>query len=418
MGLFGVFVLIFGLFFAIQIFSIPDEIDLANGISQTFYFRLPMQVTISGDTVGVVRFNGATLSQKNRFDLSAPIQIEATQPTQLRLNLLGFIPVKDLKINVTDYMDGKRLVPGGQSIGVTLHTKGALIVGISEIVNSAGETVNPAKEAGLQAGDVIESINGITVEDADQLSEIVNETTSENVTLGIRRREETFTAVITPAEDAYDNVYRLGVWVRDSTAGVGTLTFYDAQTGGYGGLGHAITDQDTGEELSVRDGEIIASRIIDIVRGDAGTPGELKGFFNTDDGMGSILKNSEYGIYGLCYQKISNPLFPDGIALAKQDEINEGNAQILCTVDDKGIKAYTCTISNIVPQREPAQKSFLITVTDEELLKKTGGIVQGMSGSPIIQKGKMIGAVTHVFVNDPTKGYGIYIEWMLRELYK
>ncbi|MEI6100486.1 MAG: SpoIVB peptidase, partial [Eubacteriales bacterium] len=214
------------------------------------------------------------------------------------------------------------------------------------------------------------------------------------------------------------NVYRLGVWVRDSTAGVGTLTFYDQETGGYGGLGHAITDLDTGEELSVREGEIISSNIIDVVRGQAGMPGELKGYFNANNGIGSILKNSEFGIYGLCYNKITNPLYPDGIYVAKQSEVHEGPAKLLSTVDDKGVKAYDCTISNVVLQNEPTQKSFLITITDPELLKKTGGIVQGMSGSPVIQDGKLIGAVTHVFVNDPTKGYGIYIEWMLDELYK
>jgi stage IV sporulation protein B len=336
----------------------------------------------------------------------------------VQLNLLGIIPIKDVRINVTDYLDGKKLVPGGQSIGVTLHTKGALIVGVSDIVNNQGETVNPAREAGLKVGDVIESINGIQVNDADHLSQIVNETTTEKITLGIKRGNESFNTVIVPQQDAYDNVYRLGVWVRDSTAGVGTLTFYDQETGGYGGLGHAITDLDTGEELSVREGEIISSNIIDVVRGQAGIPGELKGYFNASNGIGSILKNSDFGIYGLCYNKMSNGLYPDGIYVAKQSEVHEGPATLLTTVDDKGIKAYSCSISNVVPQDEPAQKSFLIIVTDTELLKKTGGIVQGMSGSPVIQDGKLIGAVTHVFVNDPTKGYGIYIEWMLDELYK
>lgn len=418
LSLLGTFVLILAVFLAIQIFNIPDQIDVANGVSETVNFRLPVQVTISGDTVGVVKFNGNTLTQKNQYDLSSPIQIEATQPTELQLNILGIIPIKDVRINVTDYLEGKKLIPGGQSIGVTLHTKGALIVGISEIVNNRGESVNPAQDAGLRAGDVIESVNGMQVDDADHLSKMINQTTSEQVTLGIKRGDQEFTAVITPQQDAYDNVYRLGVWVRDSTAGVGTLTFYDQQTGGYGGLGHAITDLDTGEELSVREGQIISSKVIDIVRGEAGTPGELKGYFNPDNAIGSILKNTEYGIYGLSYNKMSNSLYPDGLPVAKQSEVHEGPAQLLSTVDDEGIKAYNCMISNVVPQSEPAQKSFLITVTDEELLRKTGGIVQGMSGSPVIQDGKLIGAVTHVFVNDPCRGYGIYIEWMLNELYK
>lgn len=415
----GIFLLIVAIFMAIQIAGMPDEIYVSDGIAKTVNFRLPVNVTISGDAVGVVKFNGNTLSQKNQYNLSEPIEIEATQPTQINLKLLGVIPIKNLKINVTDYLDGKKLVPGGLSIGVTLHTKGALIVGISEIVNSNGETVNPAKDAGLKAGDVIESINGVEVNDAEHLTEIINQTTSEEVTLGIRRGDEKFSAVIVPQQDAYDNVYRLGVWVRDDTAGVGTLTFYDQETGGFGGLGHAITDLDTGEELSVREGEIITSTIIDVVRGQAGTPGELKGYFKPGkDSIGSILKNTDFGIYGIAYNSIQNPLYPDGIYVAKQEEVHEGPAVILSTVDDEGIKAYDCVISNVVAQSEPTQKSFLVTITDEELLKKTGGIVQGMSGSPVIQDGKLIGAVTHVFVNDPTKGYGIYIEWMLEELYK
>jgi stage IV sporulation protein B len=414
----GAFVLILVVFMAIQIGNIPSEIYVADGISKTVNFRLPVNVTISGDAVGVVKFNGTTLSEKNQYNLSEPIIIEATQPTEVKLNLLGVIPIKNVKINVTDYLDGKKLVPGGQSIGVTLYTKGALIVGISDIKNSSGQTVNPAREAGLRAGDVIEYINGIEVNDSDHLSKIINESTSEEVTLGIRRGEERFTTVIVPQLDTYDNVYRMGVWVRDSTAGVGTLTFYDQETRGFGGLGHAITDLDTGEELSVRKGEIISSKIIDIVRGEAGTPGELKGEFKTQDRIGSILKNSQFGIYGLADGTISNPLYPDGIPVAKQSEVHEGPAILLSTVDDEGVKGYSCNISNIQPQNAPQQKSFLVTVTDQELLAKTGGIVQGMSGSPVIQDGKLIGAVTHVFVNDPTRGYGIYIEWMLEELYK
>ena len=412
------FVLMLAVFMAIQISSIPSEINVADGISKTVNFRLPVNVTISGDTVGVVKFNGSTLSEKNDYNLSEPIIIEATQPTELKINLLGVIPIKNVKINVTDYLDEKKLVPGGQSIGVELYTKGALIVGIQDIEKSDGQTVNPARDAGLRAGDVIESINGIEVNDSDHLSQIINETSSGEVTLGIRRGEERFSTVIVPQLDTFDNVYRLGVWVRDSTAGVGTLTFYDQETGGYGGLGHAITDLDTGEKLSVRKGEIISSKIIDVIRGESGTPGELKGKFNRQDGIGSILKNSQFGIYGVTYGEIKNSLYPDGIPVAKQSDVHEGSATLLSTVDDEGVKGYECIISNIEPQSEPAQKSFLVTVTDQELLAKTGGIVQGMSGSPVIQDGRLIGAVTHVFVNDPTRGYGIYIEWMLEELYK
>ena len=199
---------------------------------------------------------------------------------------------------------------------------------------------------------------------------------------------------------------------------MGTLTFYDPASKKFAGLGHAITDVDTGKLLTVKDGEIVESEILEVVKGEEGEPGELRGSFGSNDEViGYIKKNTDYGLYGNAAGELENKLYHNAIPAAKRDEVKVGDATLLCTLDDSGVKEYSCQIVKVTPQNSPAQKSFIVKIDDEELLGITGGIVQGMSGSPVIQDGKLIGAVTHVFVNDPTQGYGIYLDWMLNEMY-
>jgi stage IV sporulation protein B len=221
---------------------------------------------------------------------------------------------------------------------------------------------------------------------------------------------------VTAVKDRNDNVYKLGLWVRDSTAGVGTLTFCEPGTLKFASLGHAITDVDTQEILSVKQGQIVKSQIIDVRQGLKGTPGELKGVFRTDEPIGTILKNCTYGIYGVFYKLEINDLYPEPIEVGRMNAVELGKATILTTVDSSGVKEFDCEIVKAVEQTAKADKGLVVHITDPQLLKQTGGIVQGMSGSPIIQNGRIIGAVTHVFINDPTYGYGIYIDWMLEEL--
>jgi stage IV sporulation protein B len=394
----------------------PDELMLSNGRQQIYNFKLPVDVKISGDDIGVLKFNGTTLKENNQYSLNEPITIEPekTGDTSFTLNLFGFIPLKDIKVSVNDKT---YLIPGGQSIGVTLYTNGALIVGTSEISDETGNFVNPAREAGLLPGDIIEKINGIIIENADHVSKLVTQMEGDHVQVSIRRDNKPMDFTITPVKDTHDGKYRLGVWVRDSTAGVGTLTFYDPNNNTFAGLGHAVTDLDTGKLLTVKDGEIIESEILEIIKGEKGQPGEIKGTFHLGEKkIGAIILNTEFGIYGKCYHSISNNLYKQPIPVASQDEIQYGPASILCTLDDKGIKEFACQIIKINKQKFPAQKGLIIQITDPELLRRTGGIVQGMSGSPILQNGKIIGAVTHVFISSPDKGYGMFIEWMLNEI--
>ncbi len=332
---------------------------------------------------------------------------------EVTINLLGIIPVKKVSVHVRNDIV---LVPGGTSIGVTLHTRGALVVGLSSITAASGSQVSPASAAGVQAGDLIEKINGVEVKDAAHLAQLCN-ASSDSVELTILRNGEQFIVHIRPVLDPSDGKYRMGMWVRDSTAGVGTLSFYDSVKKWYAALGHAITDVDTRASLTVREGEIVQSNIIDIVHGTQGEPGELRGTFGaTSLPLGTIETNSQYGIFGRMYKEYHNPLYPGGVPMAYPEEVSVGPALMLTTLNDEGIKQYNCRIIKANPQNSPAQKGMVVEITDSKLLKATGGIVQGMSGSPIIQNGKLIGVVTHVFINDPTKGYCMYTLWMKQQM--
>lgn len=390
--------------------SIPDEIYIRRGSQKAIDLGLPVRVDLQ--STGVISISGETLSEA--YGMQSPLVIDTLEngDATIELSLLG-LPVKSVRVNVTEEI---MVIPGGQSIGVTLYTKGALVVGITGIELSEGTTINPAREAGMLPGDVIVSINGVEVENADHVSTLVNEAKG-NLDIVVDRTGRLLNLQIKPASDIGGKL-RLGVWVRDSTAGVGTLTFIDPNGRWFGGLGHAITDLDTGHVLSVKQGEIYFSQIIQINKGESGMPGELQGMFSGSSGtMGLIMKNTEYGIYGKLYNDVEVGKISEPIAVARRDEVSLGNASILCTVDDEGVKEFSCEIIKITEQSMAAQKGMVIRITDSELLEKTGGIVQGMSGSPILQNGKLVGAVTHVFINNPAKGYGLYADWMLEQVH-
>ena len=323
------------------------------------------------------------------------------------------LPLKDVTISV---LPETKVIPGGHSIGVRMDVKGVLVVGLQEIDTVTGETINPGLDAGLEIGDSILEINNIPVDSAEEVQKIVNSLKGD-IRLKVSRRGNIIHLTVTPVQSADDNMYKIGVWVRNKTAGLGTLTFYNPENKTFGALGHAITDPDTGHVLKVRDGKLLSASVESVKQGTAGIPGEIRGiFYEADDPLGDLLKNTRFGIFGTTYKDIENPIYPEPLSIGYQDEVELGPAYILTTLDKNIVKKYEINIDKIEKQAKPKTKSMVISVTDEELLKKTGGIVQGMSGSPIIQNDKIIGAVTHVFVNDPTKGYGIFIEWMLQQI--
>jgi len=333
--------------------------------------------------------------------------------TDLQLKLFGLLPIKNIEVNV---VPRTKVFPGGQSIGVKLNTKGVLVVGLEEFESVEGKKSNPGVKAGLSIGDSILEINSTKVKDANHVIWLINQSKSEEVILTIKRKEEIFKTKVIPEKSKADGEYRMGLWVRDKTAGVGTLTFYHPESMKFGALGHAITDIDTGLLLTVGDGEVVRSKVASVQLGTRGKPGEIKGiFYETNKPIGSLEKNTQYGIYGVAYEPIENSLYKAPIEIGYQNQIKEGKAQILTTINEDKMEAYDIVIEKVNRQRTVSTKSMVIRIVDKRLLDKTGGIVQGMSGSPIIQNGKLIGAVTHVFVNDPTKGYGLFIEWMLQE---
>ncbi|MEA4987897.1 MAG: SpoIVB peptidase [Anaerovorax sp.] len=325
---------------------------------------------------------------------------------------INTMPLEETTVGV---VTEKVLLPGGQSVGVKMDVKGILVVGLEEIDTPDGKSVNPGLKAGLEIGDSILTINGETVNNAREVQKKINKVKNK-VRLKIMRKGETKIIYLSPVLSADDNTYKMGIWVRDKTAGLGTMTFYDPERNVFGALGHAITDPDTGDILSVAEGELVDSKVESVKQGKAGDPGEIRGiFYEADEPLGTLKNNSNFGIFGNLYHPIDNPIFPKPIAVGYQDQVKKGPAYILSTLEGNKVEKYTVNIEKINHQSKPDTKSMVIRVTDKRLLKKSGGIVQGMSGSPIIQNNKIVGAVTHVFVNDPERGYGIFIEWMLQE---
>ena len=304
--------------------------------------------------------------------------------------------------------------PGGISIGVKINNKGALVVGYSDISTHEGLSESPGKVAGIELGDIIEEVNGENIETCSDLISKVKTCRNDEMTVKILRGNSEITKKVSLIKE--DNEYTIGLWVRDSTAGIGTLTFYDKDSKTFGALGHPITDGDTNVSFNIKSGTLLRSSVLSIKKGERGNPGEIKGLFiNENESIGNIEKNTNSGIYGDGSVELINPNFNKAMTVAYRDEIKEGHAQIITTVEDGGAKAYDIEILKLLPQDEPGSKSMIIKIVDPVLLEKTGGIVQGMSGSPIIQNGKIIGAVTHVLINKPDVGYGIYIEWMLQD---
>ena len=322
----------------------------------------------------------------------------------LTYSLLGVLPVKTVNVSVEPE---RVLMPGGQSVGIAINTEGVIVVGASDL----GRTPSPIRAAGIRTGDIIKRVNGTAVLSAEALSEMVNG--GETVELDVQRGGDTMTKAVTPALDARDGRWRLGAWVRDSTAGVGTLTFSEPDSGLFGALGHAITDVDTSVTMPVGEGALYENRVVDVSPSTQGAPGELTGdFVFNPTAIGTVRLNTGRGIFGSMDTPTVSEFYPNGLPAAPRRELHTGPATLLTTVNGEQVDEYACEIVRVNESSRDA-RDMVVRVTDDRLLDLTGGIVQGMSGSPIIQDGRLVGAVTHVMVNDPAMGYGISIESML-----
>lgn len=309
--------------------------------------------------------------------------------------------------NIEDYYSDIELVPGGESVGIKLACKGVLVVGYAE-----NERSKDPMHSDIYIGDIITKVNSESVSSSKELINKIKNSKDDYVEVTLVRNNKEQVKDVKIINE--DNNKKLGLWVRDTTAGVGTMTFYSKDKEMFGALGHPVIDNDTNECFAIKGGNLMKSCIISVKKGEKGAPGELKGIFIDDEcPLGSITTNCDSGIFGSSKSSIFNN--KSSLKVGFRNEIQEGPAKIITTIDEDGPKEYDIVIEKLFVQDEPGSKSMIIRVTDEELLEKTGGIVQGMSGSPIIQNNKIVGAVTHVLINKPSTGYGIYIDWMLKE---
>lgn len=321
------------------------------------------------------------------------------------IKLLGVIPVKNTTVKKTQ---NKQVYLGGESFGIKLYTDGVIVVGTKDVIVDGG-TCNPAKEAGIEKGDIIVSINGVKTTTSSQVEEIFNDNNGREYNITVKRNGNYKRFCLKPVYYSAEQKYKVGIWVRDSTAGIGTVTFYNPSNKSIAALGHPITDVDTNEIMPILNGEAVKASVTKVYKSTNGEAGSLCcDFSNTP--IGSLTLNSDCGVYG----KYSADLKGKGLCdVALSQEIEKGPAQILCTADENGPKLYSAEITRISMRSQNSEKNMVVKVTDKELIEKTGGIVQGMSGSPIIQNGKLVGALTHVVVDNPEKGYAIFAEKMI-----
>ncbi|WRS28221.1 SpoIVB peptidase [Oscillospiraceae bacterium MB08-C2-2] len=337
-------------------------------------------------------------------DFSPKIYDSQGEAYSLRLNLFEEAPVQEVQAPASRRI----VVPGGVPFGITMFTEGVMVVGMSDI-QVGTENINPAKNAGIKIGDIILTMNDEPVTRNSDVARFISESEGAEVKFSIEREGSPLTLYLQPIQSEYDSSYKAGIWVRDSSAGIGTLTYYDPESLSFAGLGHAICDVDTGNVMPLSSGEILDVNISGVNAGLSGKPGELKGTFAGESPIGKLKYNCDQGIFGSLVQPL---LCGDPIPMAFRQEIVPGKATILATLSGNKPQSFEIEIEKVNYSGNSPTKNMVVRVTDPTLLAKTGGIVQGMSGSPIIQNEKLVGAVTHVFVNDPTRGYGIFAEIM------
>ena len=375
--------------------AIPNDITIITG--QEYPYELNKWSSISTTENSILK----TLEDK--------LFASSVGKEKININLFGKIPLKSVDVNV---VSDSVVIPGGNTIGVRINTDGLTVLDCEEFTNLDSKEVKPFEYAGIRKGDVIKKINNQEIYGVDDFIQKVQKAGNEPIDLEIVRGDEENLITVKAEKDENDGMYKLGIWVREITSGVGTVTFIDPVSKNFGALGHGISDMGGTSLLNVRQGNAYPAVIMSIVKGRKGTPGELKGAIRENEVFGSINKNTSTGIYGT----VTGINLEDArkIQVGLTQEIQIGPATILSNITGAEVKEYDIYIEKV--NRQSAKlKSMLIRVTDEELIAKTGGIVQGMSGSPILQNGKNIGADTHVLVNDPTKGYGVFIETMLKE---
>lgn len=374
-------------------------------------------VVFEGEKISVKTLLGLNIKNENQqtIETSSSNGEKLSQDvgkSTLEVSLFDNILLKNVEVSV---LPKTKVIPVGNIAGVKLYTSGVLVVGMSEIEGNDNKKYKPYENTGIKEGDTIIKVNDKNINSTSDLIQTVNLSQGHDISIKYVHQQETKECSITPVK-TNNSQYKIGLWVRDSAAGVGTVTFYDPTSKTFGALGHGITDIDTNELINIASGEFITTRILNITKGESGNPGKIQGTIENQNNIGTIGKNTRFGIYGKVDNLASLNIDTSKEAeVALREEIQLGKAKILCSLDNQKPQEYEIEIEKIYKDNNYDNKSMKIKVTDEKLLEKTGGIIQGMSGSPVLQNGKFIGAITHVLVNDPQEGYAVFGDIMLKQ---
>ena len=399
-------IVLFAIFFAYitNIEKIPENITLYQ--DEEYEIGYLKGIEIDGDNIE---------KEDNFFNKLVTIKANILGDLKLNLSALGFFN-KTITVSVLPKVE---VIPGGDCIGVKVYSKGVLIIGESEIQGIDGNFYKAYEEETFKAGDILLKINDYEIESSNEIETILDNIGGKEVVITYKRDGELKTKNITPIKCIDDGKYKIGLWVRDGAMGVGTLTFYSPEYSKFVALGHGISDENSKSLIELEKGNIYDATVLSVNKGRSEVPGEIKGYLDDEKEIGSITINSNNGIYGMIDDYSADLITRERIPIASRNEIEVGPATVQCTVDQsQEIKSYDIEIVKISNSTSNDSKGMIIKVTDEDLISKTGGIVQGMSGSPIIQNGKLVGAITHVYVSQPTKGYAIFADTMINEMQK
>ncbi len=370
-------------------------------------------VLLEGEEIKIKKLYGLNLSYTS--DSKEVWKNQVTENKKVDVKLLGNIKVKEVSVTVYPKV---KVIPTGNLIGLKLYTNGVLVIGSTEIITNDGQAKKPYEHLDIKEGDTILEIDKKEIDTSKTLQKIINESKGRTLEIKYASNGEIKTGNITPIKIS-EHEYKIGLWVRDSASGVGTMSFYDPTSKKFAALGHGISDSDTGELLNIEKGEMVNSRIITITKGQKGFPGEIKGSISKESSIGHVNQNTNFGIFGnLVETPKTLEKYKDGIEIALRSDIQEGKATIISTLENNKLEEFEIEITDIYQENNSDNKSMKLKITDERLLDKTGGIICGMSGSPIIQNDKIIGVLTNVLVSDPSVGYGVFSDIMIKEMIK
>lgn len=390
------------IYFLAEYSAIPRNIYMTAGKDNSFMLSTPFSCELDAESVETISVNNKRVTENINIDNNSVLNSENPCSADIKIKFLG-IPIKNISLNFTPE---KKVYAVGKAVGICVNSKGVLVLGTGKVKGEDGRFYEPSENL-LKSGDIITEINNVPVNNKEELTSAVNKS-SNTVYIRYIRNDSEESCAVNAVKSSDDKKNKIGVWVRDSTQGIGTITYYD-ENKKFAALGHPINDVDTGKGIKIKDGEVLGVSIDYAEKGEKGKPGSIQGTIDYNNSLGYVEKNDECGIYGTLTGEIGGKYVP----VAYKNSVLIGEAVILSDIKSKNAEQFTIHIDSINRYTTNSNKNFVFSVTDKELIDKTGGIIQGMSGCPILQNGRLIGAVTHVFVNNPTKGYGIFIENML-----